>query len=182
MGDLGKMLLDHYTEYLGDYIDADVYGDDEHQIQLLGFDRAIEDCIVFSTLGLSKYSGSINNCCEIIMATDEDYDACVEFFMNAVFYAVQNNMEFGRGVWISGAENISEDFSKRHDKTAMYFTTPYILPEDFSTVEDKCKIYMGFFISQSEVEYIEKYGCEKFEDLLEENGVDVINLDREAIL
>ena len=180
MIDLGKMLLDHYTEYLGDYIDSDVYSDDEHQIQLLGFDKAIEDCLVFSTLGLSNYSYSIHNCCEIIMATDCDYDACAEFFMNAIFYAVQNHMDFGRGIWISGADNISERFSKRHHKTAIYFTSAYILPEEFSMVEDKCKIYMGFFISQEEVDYIRKYGCRKFEDLLEEKEVDVINLDRKS--
>ena len=33
MIDLGTMLLDHYIEYLGDYMDADSYSDDMHQIQ-----------------------------------------------------------------------------------------------------------------------------------------------------
>ena len=60
--------------------------------------------------------------------------------MNAIFYAVQNHMDFGRGLWISGADNISEEFSKRH----------------------------------------QKYGCSKFEDLLEEKGANVINLDRKS--
>lgn len=182
MHDLGKILLDHYTEYLGDYIGVDLYSDNNHKIQLLGFDKAIEDCLVLATLGLSNYSESINNCCEVIIATDSDYDECAKFFMNAIFYVVQNNMDFGRGVWISGVDNISEGFAKRHNKAAIYFTESYILPEDFSTVEDKYKIYMGFFISQDEVNYLEKYGCEKFEDLLEEKEIDLIDLNRKSVV
>ena len=37
MNQLGEMLLDHYEEYLGAYIDAVPYSDNKHQIQLLVF-------------------------------------------------------------------------------------------------------------------------------------------------
>lgn len=182
MNHLGEKLLDHYKEYLGDFIGADPYHDGEHQIQLLGFDRAVENCLLFATLGLSNYSESINNCCEVIMATDCDYEQCAKAFMNAIFYAVSNQMNFGRGVLIDGADHVVEGFSEKHNKTAIYFTEVYILPEDFSIVGDICKMYMGFFISKNEVEYIKKYGCEKFEDLLEQNNVDVIALDRASVV
>lgn len=112
MNNMGEMLLEHYQKYLGEFIGAEPYSDNEHQIQLLGFD------------------------------------------------------------------NIFEDFSKQHNKTAVYFTESYVLPEDFSTVGGKCKVYMGFFISPDEADYVKKYGCEQFEELLEEKETDVIALDR----
>ena len=133
MNNMGEMILDHYQKYLGEFIGAEPYSDNEHQIQLLGFDKAIENCVLFATLGLSKYSESINNCCEVIMA-------------------------------------------------AVYFTESYVLPENFSIIEGKCKVYMGFLVSQNEVDYVKKYGCEQFEELLEEKDVDVINIDRKSVI
>lgn len=182
MNNLGEKLLDHYKEYLGDFIGADSYSDNKHQIQLLGFDKTIENSLLFATLGLSKYSKSINNCCEVILATDGDYDKCAEIFMNTIFYVLSNKMNFGRGVLVEGVDNIVEGFSKQHNKVAVYFTEVYIFPEEFSIIEDKCKMYMGFFISSKEVDYIKNYGCEEFEDLLEQNNVDVIEMDRPSII
>ena len=133
MNNMGEMILDHYQKYLGEFIGAEPYSDNEHQIQLLGFDKAIENCVLFATLGLSKYSESINNCCEVIM-------------------------------------------------TAVYFTESYVFPENFSIIEGRCKVYMGFLVSQNEVDYVKKYGCEQFEELLEEKDVDVINIDRKSVI
>ena len=133
MNNMGEMILDHYQKYLGEFIGAEPYSDNEHQIQLLGFDKAIETSLLFATLGLSKYSESINNCCEVIMA-------------------------------------------------AVYFTEPYVFPENFSIIEGKCKVYMGFLVSQNEVDYVKKYGCEQFEEILEEKDVDVINIDRRSVI
>ena len=115
------------------------------------------------------------------MATDSDYDQCAEIFMNAIFYVVSNKMNFGRGVLIDGIDNIFEGFSKQHNKAAVYFTESYVLPESFSIIEGKCKVYMGFLVSQNEVDYVKKYGYEQFEELLEEKNVDVINIDRKSV-
>ena len=41
---------------------------------------------------------------------------------------------------------------------------------------------MAFFVSKQEANYIKKYGCEKFEDLLEKKNVDVIEIDRISII
>ena len=116
------------------------------------------------------------------MATDSEYDQCAEIFMNAIFYVLSNKMNFGRGVLIDGIDNIFEGFSKQHNKAAVYFTESYVLPEIFSIIEGKCKVYMGFLVSQNEVDYVKKYGCEQFEKLLEEKAVDVINIDRRSVI
>ena len=182
MNNLGEKILDHYEKYLGSFIGAIPYSDNKYQIQLLGFDRAVENSLLLATLGLSKYSENINNCCEVVMAVDKDYDDCAEVFMNAVFYAVSNRMNFGRGTLIEGANNIIKDFSQKHNKTAVYFTEQYILPDGFTTIEEKCKIYLGFFVSKDEADYIKRYGSEKFEDILEQNNVDVIEINRPSVI
>ena len=93
---LGESILDHYELFLGKYIGVDKYTSGEYVIQLLGFDRTFKDCLTFASLGLSNYSNLINNSCEVIMPVDDDYDNCAVVFANALFYVLQQQMDFGR--------------------------------------------------------------------------------------
>lgn len=179
---LGKSVLNHYESFLGKYIGVDKYTSDEKKIQILGFDKTFRDCLVFASFGFSNYSSLINNLCEVIMPVDDDYDNCAILFVNALFYVIQQKMNFGRGTIIEGIDNIITDFSKRHNKTAIYFTESYILPEEFSKIEDDLKMYMAFLISERERDFIYKYGCEQFENLLENEKVDIINVNRKSIV
>ena len=177
---LGENILDHYNQFLGDYIGADVYTDNDYEIQILGFPNAIKDSLVFASFGLSKYGQG--NCCEVILPVDDLYDECAEIFANSLFYALSNNMSIDRGLLIEGADSIIEGFSEKCGKTALYFTDVYFFPEEFSFVDNKFHIYIGFFVSKEESEYIKKYGSEQFEDLLEGKEVDVIDIKRKSIL
>ena len=179
---VGELILDHYEHFLGDYIGADVYSNGEQEIQILGFPKVIENSMVFITLGVSKYSDMINNQCEIALAVDESYDECAEVLANAVFYILSNRMNFGKGILIEGVENINASFAEKYNKTALYFTNVFVLPENFAFVNDVCCIYMCLFVSKDEAEFIKKYGSEKFEDLLENSDVDVIDLKRKSVL
>ena len=152
---LGESILDHYELFLGKYIGVDKYTSGEYVIQLLGFDRTFKDCLTFASLGLSNYSNLINNSCEVIMPVDDDYDNCAVVFANALFYVLQQQMDFGRGTIIEGLDNI---------------------------IEDHLKMYIAFFISEKELEFIHNYGCEEFENLLESSKADIINLNRESIV
>lgn len=178
---LGEKLLDHYSHFLGDYIGAEVYTNNDYEIQILGFPNAIKDCLVFSSFGLSKHDCH-GKCCEVILPVDNLYDECAEIFINSIFYVLSNNMSIGRGLLIEGADSIIEGFSEKCGKTALYFTDVYVLPEEFSFVDNKCHIYMGFFVTKEESEYIKKYGSERFEDLLEGKDVDVIEIKRKSVL
>lgn len=182
MKKLGEKILDHYETFLGHYIDSDRYTNEKYGMQLLGFDKTFQDSITFATFGLSNYSHLINNVCEVIMAVDVDYDDCATIMMNALFYILQERMDFGRGTLIEGIDNIIKDFSSKHNKIALYFTEVYILPETFSVIGNECKFYMTFFVTDDEVKYIKQYGCEKFEDLLEEKNADIINIDRISVV
>ena len=163
---LGESILDHYELFLGKYTGVDKYTSGEYVIQLLGFDRTFKDCLTFASLGLSNYSNLINNSCEVIMPVDDDYDNCAVVFANALFYVLQQQMDFGRGTIIEGLDNIIADFSKRHNKTAIYFTESYVLPEEFSKIEDHLKMYIAFFISEKEaikqIKKLDKYRKEYY--------------------
>jgi hypothetical protein len=118
----------------------------------------------------------------VILPVDDLYDESAEIFANSIFYALSNNMNIGRGLLIEGADSIIEGFSEKCGKTTLYFTDVYLLPEEFALVDNKCHIYMGFFVSKEESEYIKKYGSDQFENLLEEKEVDVIDIKRKSIL
>lgn len=182
MSVLGEKIFQHYELFLGSHIGADRYTNNEYGIQILGFDKVFEDSITFASFGLSKYSGLIGNLCEVVMAVDDDYDYCADILANALFYVVQEHMDFGRGTLIGGIDEIANGFWQKHNKTALYFTGTYILPEAFSIIDDNCKMYMAFFVSEKEYEYIMKYGCEQFETLLENNHCDVIDINRKSVI
>lgn len=92
---------------------------------------------------MSKYAE-----CEVILPVDNLYDESAEVFANTIFYALSNNMKIGRGLLIEGADSIVGGFSGKCDKTALYFTEAYALPDEFAIVDYKCHIYMGFFVSK----------------------------------
>lgn len=174
---LGEIIFNHYETFLGAYIGADKYSDESRGLQILGFDKVFENSLTFATFGLSNYADDINALCETVMTVDGDYDNCAALLANAAFYAVQNKIDFGRGVFIGGLDSVVEGFSKVLNKSALYFTEPYAFPEEFSRAGE-CGIFDAFFITEREAEFIKQNGADAFEDILEECGVDVIALDR----
>ena len=93
--DLGETILDHYNQFLGDYIGTDVYTNGDYEIQILGFPNAIKDCLVLTSFGLSNHACQ-GDCCEVILPVDDLYDESAEIFANSLFYALSNNMNIGR--------------------------------------------------------------------------------------
>lgn len=174
---LGEIILNHYDKYLGDYAGADIYANEELEIQLLGYPETIKNSLVLATFGVSKYAEY-----EVILPVDDLYDECAEVFANSIFYALSNHINISRGALIEGADNIIEGFSEKSGKSALYFTEAYVLPDEFAIVDNKCHIYMCFFVSEQEATYIKKFGFEAFEDCLEKEGVDVIDIKRKTTI
>jgi len=176
---IGDIILDHYTKYLGEYAGADQYRFGNQIIQILGFPNVFNDCLVFATFGMSKYSEEIRCQCEVILAVDDLYDECAEILANAVCYIVSERMEFGRGILIEGVDSIVPGFSDLCGKSALYFTEVSGLPEDFSVVDEGCEIYMCFFVSKEEAEFFKEHGRDAFETYLEEKKIDPAAVKRE---
>lgn len=178
--DIGESILQHYEKFLGNFGDCLVFRANEEtpSIQLLMYDNVFEGCKTYATLGLSKFFGKINNMCEIVLAIDDDWDNAATMLANSLFYVIQNGLNFGRGTYIEGIKSIAPFFYEKHKKNAIYFTETYMFPDEFSKVEDNIKMYMAFFVSEEECKIIREQGCEVFEEYLEKQAVDVMNLNR----
>jgi hypothetical protein len=98
---------------------------------------------------------------------------------------IQKPILLGWGVSLKGVEHILPDFAKKFNKTAIYFTTPFGLPQDFNKVMCQGElgmIYLAVFISESEHTFFVKHGAEQFEALLASKGVDPFYLGRETCI
>ncbi|MGA3599151.1 suppressor of fused domain protein [Lysinibacillus agricola] len=185
----GALYFDHYTKFLGEPIDREVYKYSEEMpsIQILKYDNVFEECLVYTTLGLSKYTEIMGDYIEISMVVDGAFKSSGYILANKLFYCVHNQMHIGRGLAISGVENIDAAFVQKYNKSAVYFTELYAFPEEYSIActdsnEKDGKLMLAFFISQSEYDYFATYGAEKFEDLLEEENVDPFNVSRSSVV
>lgn len=177
---MGEKIINHYEKYLGMFEERRVFegSEDMPSIQLLQYDNIFKGCKTYASFGLSKFSDIINNTCESIMVVDDDYQKSSFIFANVLFYIIQHKLNFGRGTYVKGIENIDKEFVIKHDKHAVYFTETYVFPDEFSYISESVKMYLAFFITQDECDFIKKYGCEKFEDYLEENEFDIMDLNR----
>ena len=177
---IGEEILNHYEKFLGIFEERRLFrgNEDMPSIQLLQYSNIFKGCKTYVSFGLSKFSKMINNTCEAILAVDDDYQRAALILANVLFYIVENKLSFGRGTYIEGIENIDKEFADRHKKNAVYFTETYVFPDEFSDINGTAKMYLAFFISQEECNFIKNYGCEKFEENLEEYEIDIMNLNR----
>ena len=179
MGNLAKDIYDHYEKFLGDMLGADFYP--EKNLQLMGFQDAVEGCLTFGTMGLSLHKKELGCCCEAVLTTEEDLDICAEIFVKVLTYLIDHCLPLNKGMTIGGIEGLKPEFFAAHHKSALYFTEPTMFTGAFREVGEDCRIYMAIFITPEEEQYIKTHGAEAFEALLEQQKTDVITLDRDSI-
>ena len=51
------------------------------------------------------------------------------------FYIIQKNIKLTEGSFIEGISNIDSEFADKYDKTAIYFTFPFCVPDGFQKLE-----------------------------------------------
>ena len=180
MANLAKKIYDHYETYLGDMLGADFYP--EKNLQLMGFQDAVEGCLTFGTMGLSLHKKELGCCCEAVLTAEEDLDVCAELFVKVLSYIIDRQLPLNKGMTIGGLAGLQPEFAFQHHKSAIYFTEPTMFTGAFREIDEQCRIYMAFFITPEEEEYIRKNGAEKFEKLLEQQKTDVISLDRDSVV
>ena len=176
MENLGKAIFEHYEKYLGEMIGADNYP--EQNIQLMGYQDAVQGCLTFATMGLSLHEKEMGVCCEAVLTVEEDFDACADLFMAALRYVLSVQLPLGPGLAING---LPRSFQEAHRKSAIYFTEATMFTGAFRKVDDRCTVYMAFFITPEEEEYLHKHGAARFEALLEEKKADIIDLNRQSV-
>lgn len=179
---IAEILLSYYEDFLGNYTSVQLYKNEEGEsIQVLEYEDIFEGCKTYMSFGVSNFSEYIHNKCEIVLNVDNDFDRASCIFANVLMYLIENKVHFYKGSYIGGVAAFDEDFCAKHKKAGIYITEAYPFPEEFLMCDD-IKIYMCFFISDEELEYLKKYGSDSFEDYLEENEIDIMELNRAAFV
>lgn len=183
----GECYFDHYASFLNTLTNRRVYesGHDTPSIQVLEYSGVFVGCRVFASLGLSHYSSSLGQICEVVVPADAGWASIPTILANTLFHVVKHHRSIGSGIGINGIDIICPEFTRAYTKHALYFTHPYGYPNGFETL--KCSnelghVYLGIFISQSEFDYLSKVGADRFEELLQNRGVDPYNVGRTSVI
>ena len=179
MENLAKAIFEHYEKYLGEMLGADSYP--ALSLQLMGYQDAVENCLTFATMGLSLHEQALGCCCEAVLAAEEDYDRCADLFVKVLSFLIAKKLPLGPGMAIGGIDVLAPEFYGQYHKSALYFTEPTLFTGAFRKIDDRCRIFMAFFISPEEEQWLKAHGTEAFEKLLEEKKADIISLTRESI-
>ena len=176
MENLAKAIFEHYEKYLGEMLGADNYP--KENIQLMGYQDAVEGCLTFATMGMNLQEKNLGSCCEVVLTTDKDYDGCASMLMAALSFIIANQIPVGPGLAING---LSPAFQMDHNKSAIYFTEATMFTPAFRKIGETCTVYMAFFLTAQEELYLKTHGRARFEAILEEKKADIIDLDRKSV-
>ena len=182
-------LVEHLEHYLGEIQDGWKPNDAEHStpFQVVRYRGAFEGSVAFSTLGLSRHvlrsrvSLKSLRCELIVMARDSgewiprllDQIGC-EICLSA-FAPLRGDVIGPRG-------RIADQFAM----TSFYVSVPVWLPDEFACCElpngEQVVFVWLIPVHSCETEFIEQYGWQRFEDELEKQDPDLLDMQREAIV
>ncbi|NOK62706.1 MAG: suppressor of fused domain protein [Chloroflexi bacterium AL-W] len=179
----GTCYYDHFVNYLGSPVDRHTFEQNKNDltIQILAFDGVFEACRVFCLLGLSHYTSELNALGEVYMVLDDGWEEVPYLLANALFFMVQQKMQLGWGISIDGIRNISPSLAQTFDKSALYLTTPFNLPDTFKHVSGAQKtgdMYLGVCISREEEAFLKDREAEALESVCAEKNIDPFSLRR----
>ena len=184
---LGQTYLDHYQRFLDDFDHSVSFEQGGANVQILNYPDAMDNAHVLASLGLTHYQDYLRDVVEIIVPTSEMDDVVVEGVAASLSFLLELKVTIEEVSHLRHLHRSVPAFFERCEKSALAFTPPFPFPDDFSRVRLEpsglCgKIWMGFFISEAEVKFIEREGFDAFCTLLEDNEVDVIDLRRPSVI
>ncbi|MBR1815568.1 MAG: suppressor of fused domain protein [Lachnospiraceae bacterium] len=181
----GEIIYD-YTEGLGNILPVRryYYKNDKKYIVQKEYDNAIDGYTIYITLGLSNYSRFINKKCELVMLFNDDIEASGKAMMKIIMKTIKEKYDFSDSLLISDCDinYYAEGFEERHSKNAVYITQKDNVINKLPFITNECELYIAFFITKQEAEYIKEYGHKKFEEELNKNNVDIGNINRKSII
>lgn len=141
----------------------------------------------YSTIGLSQYSIDLERKdgreirVEYICMCNSDFADCSNIMATCAFNIVKDNYSCRPGmITYDAIACYCDDLEMKH----IYYTTP-VYWDNLQGIEIDNIIVNWLLmipISDKELEFLEEYGDEKFEDLLEANEIDVFDIYRKSIL
>lgn len=166
------------------------FADDTNQNSIdiyIGENRPDIGINTYSTIGLSKYP--IDLICEdgreirveYIGMCNSDFHEFSNIVASCAFNIIKDNYICKPGmVAVDAIADYCDELEMKH----IYYTVP-IFWENLQGIEYDNKIINWLYvvpISDKELEYINEYGDEKFEELLEEKNINVFDIYRKSIL
>lgn len=184
----GKTYLDHYTRYLGEPSSRSSFHPAQQggSIQLLDYAHIMADAHVLATLGLTHYHQALRERVEVVIPTSVLDELVLEAVAASLSFLLRLEVPIEGVTYLRHLHRSVPAFFERYEKSALAFTAPYPFPDDFGIVRlspsGSGKVWMGFFLSEAEVQLIEHEGFDAFLTLLEAQDVDVIDLTRPSLV
>lgn len=160
------------------------FGDEtgKHHIRLLSCpDPTDEKVRFFSTLGLAELAPE-NHHTEILGACYSDFEYFENIISSIAFFIIKDKWKSAEG---SVFETLVEMYYPNTEMKHIYFTSPFLWEdklEEFSVEGISVRFLLAIPISDKELEFLTQHGKEAFEDLLEENNIDIFNLERKSVV
>lgn len=100
----GEIYYNHYSKFLRKPIDREVFKSTEEMpsIQILKYENVFEECLVFNSLGFSKYEEIVGVNAEVSMVVDDAIKNTGYLLASSLFYCIGNRMQIGRGIATRG--------------------------------------------------------------------------------
>jgi hypothetical protein len=180
----GEVFLNAYERFLGQPSSRQMFrpAPDEPTIQVLEYKRGFPGCTMFCTLGITHYSAILGKHREVYVAVDAGTES-VPFVLGATLTDILRKRE--RLAWgVSWTfKELFPEFVSTFSKTALYFTRPYNVPQDFAAVSlgnEVGGMLCGIFITDEENRLFMDQGAERLETHLEKHNVDPFHLSRHS--
>ena len=185
---LGETYLDHYQRFLneGDGRYAR-FEQDGANIQVIDYQNAMADTHVLASLGLTHYQDYLRDVVEVVVPVSEISEVVMEGVMASLSFLLQVKTPIEGVSYLRHLHRSVPEFFERYGKSAIAFTPPFPFPDEFARVRLEPsgrwgKVWMGFFLSEAEVQFIEQEGFDALSTLFEEKEIDVIDLHRASVV
>jgi hypothetical protein len=141
----------------------------------------------YSTLGLSDHPMRQDGKefpvrVELVAACDSNVEWFPNVISTAAFYIMRSGWLCSPGKVLQNALHM---YDPSHALRHLYFTAPSLWQGQLETVQletKKVAWLLAVPIAEPEYEFLQKYGDERFEDLLEGCEVDIFNIKRSSLL
>ena len=193
---LGELYYDHFTHLMGEPLHrgGTYRRKGLPSIQILVYRGPFTGCRSFCSVGLTHYQPELGEVVEVFLPIDDGWDEISDVLGQSLSYMVERRMNENVQsalAAIDGLEHHHPKFVARYGKSALYFSNPFGLPDDFATVTTGTadsqphtvgRVALAVFLTQPEFDFLANRGPEEFESLLQERQVDPFHLRRPSSL
>lgn len=153
------------------------------RVQVSDYPGAAPGMHILVTLGLTHYRDQLLDVTEVVVPTSELDAVVIEAVTASVGFLLRLEVPIEGVSYLRHLHRSVPAFFGRYGKSAFAFMAPSLFPDDFARVPlgasgQVGNLWMGFFLSDPEVQFIEQEGFGAFLALLEAQGVDVSDLQR----